>query len=158
VALLSDQDRQTVAKHLSVITHPVRMLFFTQTFGAPDSVREARQVIDEIVPLNEHLSVEEVNLILERDRAAQYGVEQAPAIVLLRSSAVLGTDPAAGLEAGEDTRIRFLGAPSGYEFMSLLDAVVLAGTGDSGLTQASKDLIAAQVTGPLTIDVFVTPT
>lgn len=144
MALLSDQDRQTVVKHLAAITHPVRILFFTQTFGAPDSVREAKQVLDEIVPLNDRLSLEEVNLILERDRAAQYGVEQVPAIVLLRGE--------------EDTRIRFLGAPAGYEFMSLLEAVVLAGTDDSGLTQASKDLIAAQVTGPLDVEVFVTPT
>ncbi len=144
MSLLSDQDRQTVATHLSAVTHPVTILLFTQTFGAPDSVRAARQVLDEIVPLNAHLSIEEVNLILERDRAAQYGIDQVPGIALLRG--------------GEDTGIRFLGAPSGYEFMSLLEAVVLAGTDDSGLTQASKDLIAAQVTGPMTIDVFVTPT
>jgi alkyl hydroperoxide reductase subunit AhpF len=144
VALLSDKDRRTVASQLAAITHPVRLLFFTQTIGAPDSVLVARQVLDEIASLNEHISVEEVNLILERDRAAQYGVEQVPGIVLLRGD--------------EDTRMRFLGAPSGYEFMSLIDAVLLAGTEGSGLTQASRDLIAAQVTGPLDIQVFVTPT
>ena len=104
----------------------------------------AKQVLDELVSLHEHISLEEVNLILDRDRAAQYGVEHVPAIVLLRGE--------------DDTRMRFLGAPSGYEFMSLIDAVILAGTGESGLTQTSKDLIAAQVTGPLDIRVFVTPT
>lgn len=144
MALLSDQDRQTVANRLAVITHPVKLLLFTQTFGAPDSVRAARQVVDEIVPLNDHLSVEEVNLVLEKERAAQYGVDRVPAIALLRGDA--------------DTRLRFFGAPAGYEFVSLLEAVVLAGTDDSGLTQASKDLIAAAVTEPMTIDVFVTPT
>ena len=30
--------------------------------------------------------------------------------------------------------MRFLGAPAGYEFMSLVDAVILAGTNDSGLS------------------------
>jgi len=144
VALLSDQDRQTVANRLAVITHPVRLLLFTQTFGAPDSVRAARQVLDEIVPLNEHLSLEEVNLVLEKERAAEYGVDRVPAIVLLRGD--------------EDTRLRFFGAPSGYEFVSLIEAVVLAGTDDSGLSQASKELIATAVTEPMTIDVFVTPT
>lgn len=144
VALLSDQDRQTVARHLDVISHPVRILFFTQTIGAPDSVLLARQVLDELVSLSERLSIEEVNLVLDRERAAQYGVEHIPAIVLLRGD--------------EDTGIRFLGAPSGYEFVSLIEAVTLAGTDDSGLTQTSKDLIAAQVTGPLDIQVYVTPT
>src|SRR5918992_1669200 len=111
--LLSEQDRQTVARHLAVITHPVKILFFTQTIGAPDSVLVAKQVLDEIVSLNERITIEEVNLVLEKDRAALYGIEDIPAVVLLRGD--------------DDTRIRFLGAPSGYEFMSLIEAVVLAG-------------------------------
>jgi alkyl hydroperoxide reductase subunit AhpF len=82
--------------------------------------------------------------VLERDRAEQYGIERIPAIALL--------------SAGEDTRMRFLGAPAGYEFMSLIEAIILAGTDDSRLTADSRDLIAAHVTGPLDIQVFVTPT
>jgi glutaredoxin-like protein len=144
MALLSEQDRQTVRGHLAVIEEPVRLLFFTQTFGAPDSVRVAKQVLDEIVSLCEQLTLEEVNFVLEQDRARQYGVEQIPTIVLLRGD--------------HDTRIRFLGAPAGYEFMSLIEAVILAGTNDSGLTPDSRALVAEHVTTPLTIQVFVTPT
>ena len=144
MALLSDQDRQTVATHLAAITHPVTILFFTQTIGAPETALIARQVLDEIVSLNDGVTLEEVNFILEKDRAARYGIEGVPAIALLRGD--------------EDTRIRFLGAPAGYEFMSLVEAVILAGTDDSGLAPESKALIAAHVTGPLDILVFVTPT
>jgi glutaredoxin-like protein len=144
MALLSEQDRQTVRGHLAVIEEPVRLLFFTQTFGAPDTVLIARQVLDEIVSLNDHLTLEEVNFVLEQDRARQYGVEQIPTIVLLRND--------------QDTRIRFLGAPAGYEFMSLIEAVILAGTSDSGLTPESRALVAEHVTEPLHIQVFVTPT
>jgi glutaredoxin-like protein len=144
MALLSEQDRQTVRGHLAVIEDPVRLLFFTQTFGAPDTVMIAKQVLDEIVSLNDHLSLEEVNFVLEQDRARQYGVEQIPTIVLLKGD--------------QDTRIRFLGAPAGYEFMSLIEAVILAGTSDSGLTPESRALVASHVTTPLEIQVFVTPT
>jgi glutaredoxin-like protein len=144
MALLSEQDRQTVRGHLAVIEEPVRLLFFTQTFGAPDTVMIAKQVLDEIVCLNDHLTLEEVNFVLEQDRARQYGVEQIPAIVLLKGE--------------QDTRIRFLGAPAGYEFMSLIEAVILAGTNDSGLTPDSRALVAEHVTEPLNILVFVTPT
>lgn len=144
MALLSEQDRQTVRGHLAVIEEPVRLLFFTQTFGAPDTVTIAKQVLDEIVCLNDHLTLEEVNFVLEQDRARQYGVEQIPTIVLLKGD--------------QDTRIRFLGAPAGYEFMSLIEAVILAGTNDSGLTPDSRALIAEHVTEPLNIQVFVTPT
>lgn len=141
--LLSEQDRQTVRTHLAGISLPVTLLFFTQTFGAPDTVTAAKQVLDEVVSLNDQLTLEEVNFVLEKDRAASYGIEHIPAIVLLAG--------------GEDTRIRFLGAPAGYEFMSLVEAILLAGTGASGLSETSKALLAERVTAPLHIRVFVTP-
>jgi alkyl hydroperoxide reductase subunit AhpF len=144
MALLSDQDRKTVASHLADIVHPVKVLFFTQTIGAAESVHVTKQILDELVGLNEHISVEELNVILDRERAAGYGIANAPALVLLKGD--------------EDTGIRFLGAPAGYEFMSLVEGLILAGTDDSGLTPASKELIASQVSAPLDILVFATPT
>ena len=144
MALLSDQDRQTVRGHLAVITHPVTLLFFTQSIGAPETVMIAKQVIDELASLDDRIAVEEVNLVLDKERAAQFGIDAVPGIALLK--------------ANEDTRMRFLGAPAGYEFMSLIEAVILAGTDDSGLTAASKALIAEHVTEPRDIRVFVTPT
>ncbi len=61
------------------------LLLFTQTIGAPETRIVARQVLDEIVSLNDLVRVEEVNFVLEQDRAAQYGIDHIPAIVLLRS-------------------------------------------------------------------------
>ena len=144
MALLSDQDQQVVRTHLAGITHPVTMLLFTQTIGGPETALIARQILDEIATLNERVTVEEVNFILEKERAEKYGIPDIPAIVLLRD--------------GEDTRMRFLGAPAGYEFMSLVEAVIIAGSGDSGLSAESRTLIAERVTAPMTIQVFVTPT
>jgi alkyl hydroperoxide reductase subunit AhpF len=133
-----------VREHLAVIQQPVTLLLFTQTFGAPESAEVARQVVDELAGLNELIRVEEVNFVLERERAAQYGVEHIPSIALLSGD--------------EDTRMRFLGAPAGYEFMSLIEAVILAGTSDSRLTPDSRALISTHVTAPVDIQVFVTPT
>lgn len=144
MALLSETDRQIVREHLAGVQQQVTLLLFTQTIGAPETAALARQVLEEVASLNELISVEEVNFVLERDRAAQYGVENIPAIVLLSN--------------GEDTRMRFLGAPAGYEFSSLIEAVTLAGTTDSRLSPDSRSLIAANVTAPLDIQVFVTPT
>jgi glutaredoxin-like protein len=142
--LLSEQDRQTVRGHLAVIEEPVTLLFFTQTIGAPESVRVAKQVLDEIVSLCEMVTLEEVNYVLDKEKAQEFGIEHIPATVLLKG--------------GQDTRIRFLGAPAGYEFMSLIEAVILAGTSDSGLTPESRALVAEHVKEPLEIQVFVTPT
>ena len=144
MSLLSERDRQTVQSHLAGLTHDVTLLFFTQTIGAPDTALIARQVIDEVAGLSERVSVEEVNLILDREKSAQFGIDRIPAIVLLRD--------------GADTRMRFLGAPAGYEFSSLIESIILAGTDDSGLSEDSKLLIAEKATAPMDIKVFVTPT
>jgi glutaredoxin-like protein len=142
--LLSDQDRQTVSHRLAGVAHPVTLLFFTQTFNAPESALAAHQILTEVASLNDRVTVEEVNFVLDKDRAAAFGITDIPAVALLRD--------------GADTRVRFLGAPSGYEFLSLVDAVALAGGDDSGLSPDSKALLAEHVTAPTEIMVFVTPT
>jgi alkyl hydroperoxide reductase subunit AhpF len=143
MALLSDQDRQVVRTHLASLTHEVRLLLFTQTIGGPETAAIAKQILEELSGLNERLTVEEVNFVLEKERAATFRIDRIPAIVVLRD--------------GEDTRMRFFGAPAGYEFMSLVEAVIIAGGDDSTLTEDSKTLMATIET-PTTIDVFVTPT
>ncbi len=55
-----------------------------------------------------------------------------------------------------DTRMRFLGAPAGYEFASLIEAVRLAGGGPSRLSAASLARLAS-VDTPTTMRVFTTP-
>jgi glutaredoxin-like protein len=97
-----------------------------------------------VAELSPQVDIEEANLILDRERATQYGIEHVPAVVLLRD--------------GADTRMRFLGAPAGYEFASLIDAVGLAGGDDSGLEVSSRALIAERVKAPVDLKVFVTPT
>ena len=95
-----------------------------------------------MIPLSDKLSLEEVNYVLEAERAASYGVDHVPAIAM---------------EGAGDSRIRFYGIPSGYEFMSLLDAIMLVSSGEPGLSEASQALLAKVLT-PVKIHVFVTPT
>ena len=88
--------------------------------------------------------VEEVNLVLDKEQAATYGIDRAPGIALLAG--------------GQDTRIRMLGSPAGYDFMALVDAILaVSGASDAPLTRESMELLA-QVTEPRKIEVFVTPT
>jgi glutaredoxin-like protein len=129
------------------MTRPVRLLFFTQTLGC-ETCLQTRRIIDELPPLSDLISIEEANPILDRDKAAQYGIDRAPAIV------ILGRDEE-GLE--RDSGIRFLGAPGGYEFISLVRAVLLVGGGAPSLTEASRERIAL-VDRPVTMHVFTTPT
>jgi alkyl hydroperoxide reductase subunit AhpF len=147
MALLSPADQQKLRDAFEDMSRPVRLLFFTQTFGC-DTCLQTRQILDELPALSGRIDVEEVNLVLDRDRAAQYGIDRAPAIV------VLGGDGDAGWR---DSRIRFLGAPAGYEFVSLVQAVLLVGGRESDLTEAARARLAA-VDKPIAMQVFTTPT
>jgi len=129
------------------MARPVRLLFFTQTLGC-ETCLQARQIRDEWPALSDGITIDEVNLILEPETAKQYDIDRVPAI------AVIGQDET-GTE--RDSKIRFLGTPAGYEFMSLIQAVLLVGGRPSMLSEESLRLIAA-VNVPTKVHVFTTPT
>ena len=129
------------------MTHPVRLLFFTQTLDC-ETCPTTRQILDELPPLSDKISVEEINVVIDRDKANQYRIDRAPGIALV------GHDDDG---AGHDSRIRFLGAPSGYEFVSLVRAVLLVGGHGSSLTDEQRAKLAA-VDQAVTMQVFTTPT
>ena len=147
MGLLAPADQDKLRDAFGEMTHGVRLLFFTQTIGC-ETCLETRQILDELPPLSDKISIEELNAVLEKDSAAQYGFDRAPAI------AVLGQD---GDGQWIDSRIRFLGAPSGYEFVSLVQALLLVGGRESSLTAETRQRLAA-VDQPIALQVFTTPT
>ena len=129
------------------MTGAVRLLFFTQALDC-EPCAQTKQILDELPALSDKIAIEEVNFVLEKEKAAQYSIDRVPALALV-------THDAAGTP--RDTRMRFLGTPSGYEFVSLVQALLLAGGHDSQLTPQNRALVEA-VTTPTTIQVFSTPT
>ena len=147
MGLLSPADQEKLRESFDAMTSPVRVLFFTQTLDCEPCI-QTRQILDELPALSDKIAIEEVNFVLEKDKAAQYGIDRVPALALLSQDAAGNT---------RDTRIRFLGTPSGYEFVSLVQALMLAGGHDSMLTPENRQRVAA-VNRPTTIQVFSTPT
>ena len=148
MALLAPADQEQLREAFREMTAPVRLLFFTQTIDCEPCV-QTRQILDELPALSDRIAIEEVNFVLDKDKAAQYAVDRVPAI------AVLGQNGSG--ETTEDSRIRFLGTPSGYEFISLVQAIRLVGGAGSTLTDDNRRRIAA-VDRPVTMQVFTTPT
>jgi alkyl hydroperoxide reductase subunit AhpF len=145
MSLLSISDQQQLREGFAALAHPVHILFFSQSIGC-DTCAETQQILREITDLTDRVVVEELSLVLEKDRAASYGIDRVPALVLLAG------------EAKEDTRIRFLGAPEGWDFLSLVDAVLAAG-GASPQSLGPETLERlGQLTEDVAIQVFVTPT
>jgi len=143
MALLSSTDQQTLRGMFDEMKQPVTLLFFTQAFNC-ESCDETKRILAELTEVTDRVVVEEVSLVLEKERAAAYGIDQVPALVLLTGDV--------------DTRIRFFGAPAGYDFMAMVDAILaVSGATDMELSDDSVALVNA-VTAPTSIQVFVTPT
>ena len=147
MGLLADAEQQQVRDLLSQMTDHVVLQFYTQAIGC-DTCPQTRQVLDLLVELGDgKLSIDELNLVLDVSEQ-DTGVDRVPTIV------VVGRN-----EDGSerDEGVRFLGAPLGYEFTSLLDAVLLVSRRETGLSDSSLQLLK-HVTGPMDIQVFTTPT
>ena len=155
VPLTSPSDQQKLREAFADMTRRVRLLFFTQTLGC-DTCAQTRQILDELPPLSDKISIEEVNLILDADKAKPFGIDRAPAVALTYDA---GARESSGTSSPpwRDSRMRFLGAPAGYEFVSLVQGVLLAGGGESQLSHESLARLAA-VSQPVTLQVFTTPT
>ena len=82
------------------------------------------------------------NFLLDKEKVAEYRIDKVPATAV---------------RDGKDYGIRFYGLPAGYEFSTLLDAIVSVSKADSGLGAESKEKLT-QVTHPVHLEVFVTPT
>ena len=143
MALLSPQDEATLKNHLSVITLPVQLVLFTQTFGGSESGDVARQIVNEIASLNDKVTVVEKNFVLDAEDKAKYKVDKAPGIVILSPPI--------------DTRMRMYGGRAAYEFVGLVEAIILAGTAKIDLDPETMKWIQA-VDKPTHIQVFSTPT
>jgi alkyl hydroperoxide reductase subunit AhpF len=143
MALLSPQDEATLKDHLSVITIPVQLVLFTQAIGGSESGAITRQVLGEIASLNDKVTIVEKNFVLDTEDKNKYKVDKEPAIVILSD--------------GIDTRMRMYGAPTGYEFVGLVEAIIVAGTGKIDLDPETMKWIQA-VDKPTHIQVFSTPT
>jgi alkyl hydroperoxide reductase subunit AhpF len=139
--ILSPSDADRVREMLADLPNSVRLVFFTQTLNC-ETCEPTKQILGELAELSGQIILEEHNFLLEKDLAEGYGIDRVPSI------AVVGA---------KDYGIRFLGIPSGYEFMSLLDAIQIVSAGDSGLQDSSRAMLAG-LESPLALQVFVTHT
>jgi alkyl hydroperoxide reductase subunit AhpF len=142
MSLLNDHDAAEIKKLFGSIGGPVKLVVFSSELTNGDLCRQNEQLVREVAALDDRITVEVLNPNIERDRAAAYHVDQVPAIVV---------------EGARDYGLRFLGVPSGYEFSNLVDAIIIASTGEASLSAETKEALAG-LTDDVDIKVFSTPT
>jgi glutaredoxin-like protein len=141
MGLISDDDALEIRERLKGMIHPVKLVHFTQELNL-EYGREAKQLLSELLALSDKLSLEVYNFLLDKDKVSEYAVDKVPATAVRN---------------GKDYGIRFYGLPAGYEFATLLDAIVSVSQGESGLKAENKEKLA-KVSQPVHLQVFVTPT
>ncbi len=143
--LLSAADQQTLRESLDAMVEPVTILFFTQVIDC-EPCDETREILREITALTDRVTVDEVSLALDAERAARHGIDRVPGLVLLVG------------DAKTDTRIRFLGAPEGWDFLALVDAILAVSGGSPQKLSPRTVGLLESVTSPMSLHVFVTAT
>ncbi len=141
--LLNERDQAAVRTEFEKLAGPVKLIVFSQELEAAELCRQNEELVREVADLApDAISVEVLNPAIDRDRAAAYGIERVPAIVV---------------EGARDYGIRFLGIPAGYEFSNLIDSIIVASSGTAGLTAETQRALA-DLDSDVDIKVFSTPT
>lgn len=142
MGLINEKDAAQLAKAFDALPEQVKLLMFTQAKEC-EFCTTTREIVEELAGLGEKLSVEVLDFVADKQRAADLGVDKIPAVLIF--------------SAGADTGMRFYGVPAGYEFTALVEAVLDAGRGQSELPEAvAKGL--AKVDRPVHLQVAVSPT
>lgn len=124
----------------------VHLLYFGEKEGC-DYCADTQQLLEELAPISEKLSLEIYDLKDDADVAEKFNVDKAPGIVIAAKDG----------ETVSDYGIRYAGIPSGHEFTSLIQDILLVSGRDSGLSQPMRDFLK-ELTEPVLMQVFVTPT
>ncbi len=144
MSLLSNQDRDALLEMFGAINRPVKLMLAVA--DECPTCSETRQILDELAALSPQISVDIIDLAGSEGQAESYEIDRAPGMAVLAGD----LDP-------KDYGIRYFGIPSGYEFSSLIQDIIMVGSGESGLSVATRAALD-DLDGPVHIQVFVTPT
>ncbi len=143
LGFLNERDRQTLSEMFRDLKFPVHLVLFYD----PDQEWSVHTqgILNEVVSLMpDLLHLEAYDFYKNRLLAALYGVERVPTFLLRDKNE-------------DDTGIRILGMPSGYEFAVLIEDILEVSTGKSRLSEKTINYVR-NLEHDVLLRVFVTPT
>lgn len=144
--VLNDQITKQITEAFADVQEPVQVLYF----GSKDNCEycnETKQLLEEVTVLNAKLGLSVYDVQENQDVASKFNVTNAPGIVI------------AARDGAEVTNlgIQFSGIPSGHEFSTLINDIVIVSKRVSGLNEKTREFLK-NLDKPLHLQVFVTPT
>jgi glutaredoxin-like protein len=144
--LLNDEIIDQVQQVFEDLEKPVQVLFFGQKTEC-EYCADALQLIEEVTGISDKLDLSVYDIDDDAAVAQQYKADKTPGLV------IAGRDGDQILDYG----IRYAGIPSGHEFSSLINDLVLVSGRESGLNEETRQFLDG-LTQPVLLQVFVTPT
>ncbi len=152
--ILNNEIREATKKRFEEgMKEKVTLLFFTQEPSrliVPEHLRgqeclfckETKELLKEVSSLSDKIELVIHDFLGDKEKAAEYGIDKIPATIVLGK---------------KDYGIRFFGIPSGYEYTSLVEAIIDVSREGTNLSQKTKDALKA-IQSDIHLQVFVTPT
>ncbi len=144
--VLNDQIIKQINEVFADLGEPVQVLYFGSHENC-DYCDEAKQLFEEVAATNDKIELSVYDLQENQDIAQKFNVMNAPGVVIAAKD---------GAEV-KDLGIQFSGIPSGHEFGTLINDILLVSQRDSGLSEKTREFLK-NLDKPLHLQVFVTPT
>ena len=143
--VLDDQVLKQVGEAFEKLNEPVQLLYF-ETRQDCEYCDETRQLLEEVAGANDKIGLSVYDVEENQEVASQFNVTRAPSLVIAakNGSQIM------------DFGIQYSGIPSGHEFSTLINDILLVSGRDSGLSQKTREFLKSLDT-PLLLQVFVTP-
>jgi glutaredoxin-like protein len=144
--LLNDDIISQIREVFEGLKNPVHIMFFGSKHNC-QYCDDTRQLVEEVAALSDLMSLEIYDMEADADLAANYNVDKAPGVVIAAKEGNQITD----------FGVRLAGIPSGHEFTSLIQDILLVSNRDSGLNPQTREFLKG-LDKPILLQVFVTPT
>lgn len=151
--LTKDVIEATQKRFSEALTGPVKIIHFTQEpsrLVVPDYIqgqeclycKETKSLLKDVSSLADKIELVLFDFVADKEKAQEYRIDKIPGTII----------------SGNGTKnIRFFGIPSGYEYASLIEAIVDVSKGSTGLNSEIVNALKT-VDKPVHIQTFVTPT
>ncbi|UCD40712.1 MAG: thioredoxin family protein, partial [Chloroflexota bacterium] len=145
-ALLNTEISNQVKEAFKQLDQEVEVLFFGRQEGC-EYCDQTLQLIEEVTNLSGKLFLTVYDVDVNADEADKFNVDKTPGLVIT------------GREGDQlvDFGVRYAGVPSGHEFSSLIQDIILVSGRDSRLSDQTREFLS-NLTEPVSLQVFVTPT
>jgi glutaredoxin-like protein len=151
--LTKEVSEATQKKFNEELTDTVTLIHFTQEpsrLVLPDRLKgqecmfckETKALLKEVCSLSEKLELVLYDFSADTDKAEEFNITKIPALLLTSQ---------------KTKNLRFFGIPSGYEYMSLIEAIIDTSKGSTNLKPETKEALKT-LNKDIHIQTFVTPT